>query len=92
MSLFFADTFNTGVFVRRSMVNGLLFLLIVFIYNTLEHYVLHWVSHKLHVSDAVIASMLSGLLVLFISPLHHRLTHYLNKKLKGPDEKKVTSY
>ena len=83
MSLFFANTFNTGVFVRRSVVNATLFLLIVFIYNTLEHYVLHWISHKLHVSDVIISSMLSGVLVLLIAPLHHRLTHYLNKKLKG---------
>ena len=83
MSLFFANTFNTGVFVRRSVVNATLFLLIVFLYNTLEHYVLHWISHKLHVSDVIISSMLSGVLVLLIAPLHHRLTHYLNKKLKG---------
>ena len=83
MSLFFANTFNTGVFVRRSVVNATLFLLIVFIYNTLEHYVLHWISHTLHVSDVIVSSMLSGVLVLLIAPLHHRLTHYLNLKLKG---------
>src|SRR5687767_15170691 len=83
MSLFFADTFNTGVFIRRSVVNAVLFVLIVFLYNTLEHYVLHWIAHKLHVSDVIISSMLSGVLVLLIAPLHHRLTNYLNRKLKG---------
>lgn len=82
MSLFFADAFNTGLFIRRTAVNALLFLLAVFAYNTLEHYMLHWISHKLHLSDALMSSLLSGLLVLCISPLHHRLTRFLNKKLK----------
>lgn len=87
MSLFWADTFNTGRFVRRSTVNAILFLLVVFIYNTLEHYVLHWVSHKLHISDAMVSSLLSGVLVLCINPLHHRLTAFLNRRLtKGKVE------
>lgn len=83
MSFFFADAFDTGIFVRKTAVNAVLFLLVVFAYNTLEHYVLHWISHTLHLSNAIISSVASGFIVLCISPLHHRLTHFLNKKLKG---------
>ena len=83
MSFFFADAFDTGIFVRKTAVNAILFLLVVFAYNTLEHYVLHWISHTLHLSNAITASLASGFIVLCISPLHHRLTHFLTKKLKG---------
>ena len=86
MSFFFADAFDTGIFVRKTAVNAILFLLVVFAYNTLEHYVLHWISHTLHLSNAVVSSLASGFIVLCISPLHHRLTHFLNKKLKGHPE------
>ncbi len=82
MSLFFTNSFDTGKFVTRTLVNGFLFILVIIIYNTLEHYVLHWLSHQLHISNVMMSSLLSGVLVLFISPLHHRLTHFLNKKLR----------
>lgn len=85
MSVFFADTFDTQIFVRRTAVNATLFLAVVFLYNTIEHYFLHWVSHTLHISNVLLSSLLSGLLVLFISPLHHRLTAFLNRKLKGKE-------
>lgn len=85
MSVFFADTFDTQIFVRRTAVNATLFLVVVFLYNTIEHYFLHWVSHTLHISNVLLSSLLSGLLVLFISPLHHKLTAFLNKRLKGAE-------
>jgi hypothetical protein len=86
MSVFFADAFDTKIFVRRTAVNATLFLAAVFLYNTIEHYFLHWVSHTLHVSNVMLSSLLSGLLVLFISPLHHKLTALLTRKLKGADD------
>jgi hypothetical protein len=82
MSLFFYDAFDTRIFVRRTAVNAAIFVLVIFVYNTAEHYLLHWVSHTLHISNVLLSSLLSGMLVLFISPLHHRLTHFLNRKLK----------
>jgi hypothetical protein len=82
MSLFFSDTFNTGSFITRTFVNGIVFALVIVIYNTLEHYVLHWLAHKLHISNVMMSSFLSGIIVLAISPVHHRLTHFLNKRLR----------
>ena len=85
MSVFFADAFDTKIFVRRTAVNATLFVAVVFLYNTIEHYFLHWVSHTLHVSNVFLSSVLSGLLVLFISPLHHKLTAFHNRRLKGAE-------
>lgn len=90
MSVFFADAFDTGVLIRKTAINALFFVLAVFIYNTVEHFFLHWVAHTLQVSDALVSSLLSGLLVLFISPFHHRLTHYLSKKLKSKECRQQT--
>lgn len=89
MSIFFADAFDTRVLIRKTAINAMLFLIAVFVYNTIEHFFLHWVAHTLHISDAMVSSLLSGLLVLFISPMHHRLTHYLNKKLKAKEHSAV---
>jgi membrane-associated HD superfamily phosphohydrolase len=83
MSLFYADTFDTGILIRRTFVNGFIFILIVLIYNTLEHYFLHWLAHELHLSDVLLSSLLSGILVLAFSPLHHRLMHFLEKYIKN---------
>lgn len=82
MSLFFSDTFNTGILIRRTLVNGVVFIFIILIYNTVEHYFLHWISHVLGLSDVLLASLLSGFLVLVFSPLHHRLIEFLQKKIK----------
>lgn len=82
MSLFFSDTFNTGAIITRTIADSSVFILIVIIYNTSEHYFLHWLSHELHLSDVLISSMLSGVFVMLFSPVHHRLMHFLERKLK----------
>jgi hypothetical protein len=82
MSFFFFDTFDTGVIVKRTIINSFMLVCIIFVYNVTEHYVLHWVSHRLHLSDALLSSLLSGILVMSFSPLHHRLMHFFEKKFK----------
>jgi len=81
MSLFFSDAFDTGILIRRTLVDGFLFILIVLIYNTVEHYFLHWLSHELELSDVLLSSLLSGAFVLAFSPIHHKLMHFLKKKI-----------
>jgi hypothetical protein len=82
MCLFFFDTFNTGVLIRRTIVDGIIFIVIVFLYNTIEHYFLHWITHRLHISSTLISSVLSGFFVLIFSPVHHKFMHVLDKRLK----------
>ncbi|MHB1278614.1 MAG: hypothetical protein ACYC1Q_09450 [Bacteroidia bacterium] len=82
MSLFFSNTFDTGILIRRTLVDGFIFIIIVLIYNTVEHYFLHWLSHVLEISDVILSSFLSGIFVLAFSPLHHQLMGYLEKKVK----------
>lgn len=88
MSFFFFDTFDTGVIVKRTIINSFILICIVFVYNVAEHYLLHWVSHKLHLSDALVASVFSGFLVVSFSPLHHKLMHFFEKRLKSGDPHK----
>jgi|GEM_PF-1231702 len=82
MSLFFSDTFDTGVLIRRTLVDGFIFIIIVLIYNTIEHYFLHWLSHELEISDVILSSLLSGIFVLAFSPIHHKLMGFLEKRIK----------
>lgn len=82
MSLFFFNTFNTGVIINRTIIDGFIFIVIVLLYNTFEHYILHWIAHQLHISDALTSSFVSGFFVLIFSPMHHKLMHYLGKKFK----------
>lgn len=85
MSMFFFNTFDTGTIIRRTIVDGVIFTAIVIIYNTVEHYFLHWMSHTLHLSGAMISSFISGLFVLVFSPIHHKLMHFLERKIKKHD-------
>jgi hypothetical protein len=82
MCLFFFNTFDTGVLIRRTIVDGSMFVLIILLYNTVEHYLLHWINHKLHISSAIASSILSGFFVLIFSPMHHKLMHILDVKFK----------
>lgn len=82
MCLFFFDTFDTGVLIRRTIVDGIIFIVIVFLYNTVEHYFLHWMTHKLHISSTLVSSVLSGFFVLIFSPLHHKFMHVLDERFK----------
>lgn len=82
MSLFFSNTFDTGILIRRTLVDGFIFILIVVFYNTVEHYFLHWLSHELQISDVMLSSLLSGIFVLAFNPVHHKLMGYLEHKVK----------
>lgn len=81
MCLFFFDTFDTGVLIKRTIVDGMIFILIVLLYNSIEHYFLHWMTHTLHISNTVVSSILSGLFVLIFSPVHHKFMHILDGRL-----------
>jgi len=82
MSLFFFNAFDTGLLIRRTVVDACIFILIVLIYNTLEHYFLHWLSHTMHVSNVLISSFMSGIFVPVFTPVHHKLMHFAEKKIK----------
>lgn len=82
MSLFFSNAFDTGQIIRRTIVDGSIFILIVLLYNTIEHYFLHWLSETLHLSNVLISSFMSGFFVLIFTPVHHKLMHFLGKKVK----------
>ena len=82
MSLFYSNAFDTGRIIRRTIVDGSIFILIVLIYNTLEHYFLHWLSETLHLSNVLISSFMSGFFVLIFTPVHHKLMHYAERKVK----------
>lgn len=82
MCLFFSDTFDTGIIVRRTIVDGSIFTIIVILYNTIEHYFLHWISHELHLSNVLVSSFLSGIFVMIFSPVHHKLMHFIERKIK----------
>jgi hypothetical protein len=83
MSLFFSNAFDTGTLIRRTLVDGFIFIVIILIYNTIEHYLLHWLSVKLELSNALLSSLLSGILVLTFSPIHHQLMKFLKKRIKN---------
>lgn len=83
MSIFFADSFDTGVIIKRTLVNGVLFLIIILVYNTLEHYLMHTINEYLEINDAFASSLLSGVLILAIRPLHHKLEHFLDHRFKN---------
>jgi hypothetical protein len=82
MSVFFADSFDTGIIIKRTLVNGFLFLFIILIFNTSEHYLMHAINEHFEINDAFASSFLSAILILFIQPLHHKLEHFLDHKLK----------
>ncbi len=82
MSLFFSNAFDTGQLIRRTIVDGSIFILIVLIYNTLEHYFLHWLSETLHLSNVLISSFMSGFFVLIFTPIHHKLMNFAKRKVK----------
>jgi len=82
MSIFFAGTFDTGFIIKRTLIDGVLFLLVILVYNTIEHLGMHTINEHLGIGDAFTSSLLSGVLVLILSPLHHKLSSYLGRKLK----------
>lgn len=82
MCLFFFDTFDTGVMIKRTIVDGIIFVLIVLLYNSVEHYALHWLSHRLHISNTLVSSFLSGFFVLLFSPVHHKFMRVLDVRFK----------
>ena len=81
MSLFYSNAFDTGHLIRRTIVDGSIFILIVLIYNTLEHYFLHWLSETLHLSNVLISSFMSGFFVLVFTPVHHKLMNFAKRKV-----------
>lgn len=85
MSLFFANTFDTGFIVKRTVINGALFIFIVVVYNTLEDFFTDWVAASLGISNSFFSSIISGFLVVLAHPMNERLTKLLNTRIKNSE-------
>jgi hypothetical protein len=91
MSVFFADTFDAKLVIQRTAINGVLFLIVVLIYNTLENYIVHFIARALHIQDVLLSSFFAGLFALSISPIHSKLTHIVKSYLKKNSEEEAKS-
>ena len=85
MSIFFSRSTDARFVVRKTLIYGAILLVGLFIFGAVEHYVIHAISHALHIKDSILNSCFGAAIALTIRPAHHRLEHWL-KKLEKKEE------
>ena len=83
MGVFFAGFLNTELVLRSTIVYSAIFLVIVFLFSFIEHYILHTISYLLHIESEMAGAFLTGTLALIVTPLHNKIEHLVMKGMKG---------
>ncbi|MEP7235710.1 MAG: hypothetical protein ABI778_10480 [Ignavibacteriota bacterium] len=79
MAVFFAGFLDSSLVVRRTIVYSAVFLLVIFAFSFIEHYVLYGLSVMLDIEGGMTAAFLAGFLSLAVTPIHKFLEHKLPK-------------
>jgi hypothetical protein len=90
MAIFFSGSTDAGLIVRKTMLYSMAFLLALFIFGVLEHWVIHSIAHALHIQSSILNSAVGAAVALLIRPIHHQLEHrlsFLQKKSKIENQK-----
>ena len=83
MGVFFAGFLDTELVLRSTIVYSAIFLVVVFLFSFIETYILHTVSHLLHIQSEMAGAFLTGLLALIVTPLHNKIEHVVKKGMQG---------
>jgi hypothetical protein len=86
LSIFFFKSTDARFFVRKTLIYGAILLAGLFVFGTIEHFIIHTIAHSLHIQSSLLNSCLGAALALLIRPLHHKVEHWLtqweSKKVK----------
>ena len=86
LSVYFTDLLDAAVVLRKTFLYGSLLLILLLLFGTLEHFVIHKLSHWLHLSNTLITSLFAGATGLLFHPLKEKLTHWMQQA-----ERKMTA-
>ncbi len=75
MIVYFSDMLDAGLILRKTLSYGFLFFIITSAFGSLEHYVIHNISHWLHLNDVYVVSLFAGITGLCVHPLKKKLEH-----------------
>lgn len=78
MTIFFAKATDARLVIKKTILYSLLLLTGLLVFGTIEHYLIHILSHSLHIESSVLNSILGGCVALALRPLHHKTEHWLN--------------
>lgn len=79
ITVFFSDLLDARLILRKTLLYGLLFLFIMFLFGTVEHLIIHELSHQFHFNEVYIASAFAAGIGMLVHPVKEKLTHWLKK-------------
>ncbi|MEI8135214.1 MAG: hypothetical protein WCH46_09120 [bacterium] len=79
MGVFFAGFLDTGLVLRGTIVYSALFLVVIFLFSVIEHFIEKELALMLQIENDLISAFLAGFLALAINPLHKKLEELLPK-------------
>ncbi len=77
MIVYFSDLIDAKLILRKTVVFGAIIFLFTFIFGIAEHFIIHQLSHYLHLNDVYIASTFACVIGMFFHPIKEKLTHWM---------------
>ena len=90
MSVYFTDLVDSRVVLRKTFLYGSMLLIFLLFFGALEHFVIHKLSHWLHLSNTLITSLFAGATGMLFHPLKEKLKNWMQKAERRMTAKKIT--
>ena len=78
MSVYFSDLLDPQLILKKTIIYGIIIFLFTFLFGTTEHFIIHQLSHYLHIESVYISSTFACLMGMCFHPLKEKLTHLIN--------------
>jgi len=90
MSVYFTDLLDARVVLRKTFFYGSMLLILLLFFGALEHFVIHKLSHWLHLSNTLVTSLFAGATGMLFHPLKEKLKNWMQQAERRMTAKKNT--
>lgn len=79
MTVYFSELLDAQLILRRTVLFTSVFFISMFLFGTIEHLIIHNLSHLFHFNETYITAAFAALIGMLVHPIKEKLSHWLKR-------------
>ncbi|MFT3750655.1 MAG: hypothetical protein QM768_20255 [Agriterribacter sp.] len=79
MTVYFSTLVDAQLILRRTVLFASVFFIAMFLFGTIEHLIIHNLSHLFHFDETYITAAFAALIGMLVHPIKERISHWLKR-------------
>lgn len=79
MTVYFSALIDAQLILRRTVIFTSVFFIVMFLFGTIEHLIIHNLSHLFHFNETYITAAFAALIGMLVHPIKEKISHWLKR-------------